>query len=782
MGMVFGLLFWAAVIGLIVWLVTRSKKPTAVDYTSKTYAQGYWDGWRAREAQIGQPTQPAMTALIEDLQPTTVDYPAPQTHVDPGADKKRRELQNINIVLYVASFLLVAAAALFIGTSLPGEVKFIGTWVITLVFYIAGLALYKTSPKLRPAAVAFTGTGLALLPFTGLSMYNYILHDGPTVWLITSVIGVVAYVFATIRLQSQVVAYFALAFMISLSTAGVAVLQAGLLWYFVVLIGFGSIVTIIATLRPAWLPAVFTKPIQTSSTIIVPATLFLSLFAGYDLTVEDYKIIFVTTTLYYAAVAFSAVSNAMRTTAHIAARSLATVFVLLSAYDATHEWWIVGVALTGVAVLQVGVSAFAIRSGHKDLDHEVWIWTGLALLVVAPVFVAGTSDWAVITSYQLATLLATSIVTSMFLRRSNLLFFGLFALTILPVVVLFAAMHPAVGTEWASLLYLTCAALALYARKTVMRTGSATINTVACVACGVFLTEALLFVVGQQSQLWTVVLVAAASLIAYAIVYVEKKPPFMVLANILLIFTLAKLLDLVNMPYGWHTTALGWLVFAAFYAGYWLLVSLGKKQYATFMFWFAVVFTMLAGIGGISQGDNGVVVVSAGALGLVSLLLLGEGMALKKYGYIDAAVIIATIALQRIVAVVLPDIDGLIYSQWWAMVFAGLAYLYYAGGRRHQAKVRLIIGLSILSFFSGIAALTAASADGTLPYKLIFLLEHAGLLVIGLVASRKLLSIWGTVGVVLAVMWLLSGYTYVLLALIALALIGLVVYRLTNRT
>ncbi len=325
--MIFGFLFWVAVIALIIWLATRNKKPTTLDYTSRTYAQGYWDGWRAREAQIGQTDQPAMTALVEDLQPAITQAFAPIPPADQAANKEKHELQNINIVLYVASFLLVAAAALFVGTSLPGEVKFIGTWAITALFYVGGLVLYQTSPKLRPAAIAFTATGLALLPFTGLSMYNYIFHDGPIVWLITSIIGVIAYVLASVRLQSQIVAYFALAFMVSLSLSGVAVLQSGLLWYFVVLIGFGSVVTIVATLRPSWLPTVFTQPIQMGGTIIVPVTLMASLFAGIELSIDDYEIIFATTTLYYAAVAFSAVSDTTRTTAHVVARSLATIFV-----------------------------------------------------------------------------------------------------------------------------------------------------------------------------------------------------------------------------------------------------------------------------------------------------------------------------------------------------------------------------------------------------------------------------------------------------------------------
>lgn len=60
--------------------------------------------------------------------------------------REQNEAKSINIILYVAS-----------------------------LFYGVGLGLHAVVERLRPAAVTFVGTGLALLPFVGLDFYSYIL-------------------------------------------------------------------------------------------------------------------------------------------------------------------------------------------------------------------------------------------------------------------------------------------------------------------------------------------------------------------------------------------------------------------------------------------------------------------------------------------------------------------------------------------------------------------------------------------------------------------------------
>ena len=187
------------------------------------------------------------------------------------ARKEKRERQNINVTLYVASLLLVAAGALFVGTSLPAVLRFAGVCLITVLFYGAGFALHAKAPRLRPAAVAFAGTGLALVPVAGLAMYNFAVQDGPLAWLLTSVVGTLAYVAAALRLESRVLVYLSLTFVVSTAWSGVAVLGASLIWYFGAMIGFAAAMTLVTLMKPRWLPPVFLRPVMLLDPFVVPA-------------------------------------------------------------------------------------------------------------------------------------------------------------------------------------------------------------------------------------------------------------------------------------------------------------------------------------------------------------------------------------------------------------------------------------------------------------------------------------------------------------------------------
>lgn len=96
-------------------------------------------------------------------------------------------------------------------------------------------------------------------------------------------------------------------------------------------------------------------------------------------------------------------------------------------------------------------------------------------------------------------------------------------------------------------------------------------------------------------------------------------------------------------------------------------------------------------------------------------------------------------------------------------------------GRRDEAKTRGLLALGLLSIPTGLAALGDPNT-----YQLLFLAEHIALLIGGYVTNKKLVVQWAAVGIGLALVWLLKGYTYVLLALAAFTLIGLAIWRLTQ--
>ncbi|WP_459328594.1 hypothetical protein [Arthrobacter sp. HLT1-20] len=231
--------------------------------------------------------------------------PAPVDPAAVAAKKSRREAQNINVTLYVASLLMVAAAALFVGSTLPVMARLVGVWLVTALFYAAGLVLHGKVSRLKPAAVAFTGTALAIIPFAGLASYNLGLPSAATVWLATSLIGTVAYIFAAVRLQSRLVVYLSLAFLLSTAWSSVAVLGAALAWYFAALIVFAALLSLAGHqlsnggAAKGGEASIYAKPLNELGPWFAPAGLVGSLIFSLALNAAGHALVLAAGAIYY---------------------------------------------------------------------------------------------------------------------------------------------------------------------------------------------------------------------------------------------------------------------------------------------------------------------------------------------------------------------------------------------------------------------------------------------------------------------------------------------------
>ncbi len=776
--------FITTIVFLILWLTKKSSKDSSdvVDLTSKSYAQGYWDGVRATQKSgdnLG------LDIISQQNQQMVVTQPVVFVEQPPILSdaelKAKHDLKNINITLYAASFLLVSASALFVATVMPAPIRFIGIWFITIIFYVAGLLINKYVEKLKPASVAFVGTGLALLPFTGVAMYSSVIPDASICWFITSLIGLLAYIFAAVRLNSQVTAYFAIAFIISMTSSIVSIAGVGMIWYFVTLIMFGSLMTFIAAIKPNWVSRCFSEPIQQSSQWIVPLTLATSLFAVTALTSRDYWIITMVCAIYYAAVAVS--SEIGRKVAIFVARLLGSLSILIMAYDLSHDWSVVGVLLTAIGVIQILISSIFTQERSKgDSNNEPWLWIGFAMQLLAILFLVGDYQfWVNTITAQLSVLFLTGFGFAWYLRRSEISCFGTIALMILPSFIGNIVIKPELDDQFISIIFMSFAAIAtgMLLAPDFIKTHPS-IKLLLRVNLILFVIESLLFTFGVSSGygfgIWL-----AASVLIYAFTYSERKPQISLFANALVLITMIWFVYLVSVPASWKSLYVSWIVFGLFYGCNLLLSMLLKKQYALYFWWSAIVVSGVIYLFSLINSDINMVVSAGLGLVLVSMVMAVKGWDVKQYGYIDAAAIFSTVALQRMLAAASPNIDALVYTHWWLAVMVGLAYLYYSDGKRLSAKLRAIIGLSIISAVCGIGALSAANFNG-ISYQLIFLIENIILLIIGLASSHKLFTIWGAVCVALAVMWLLGGYTFFLLAFLGFILIGAAIYALVKQS
>lgn len=268
--------------------------------------------------------------------------------------RAKREQQSINVTLYVASLLLVAAGSLFIGTGLPAPLRFAGVCTITALFYLAGLVLHGRTPRLKPAAVAFSGTGLALIPVAGLAMDTLVLQNAPLAWLATSAVGTAAYAVAAVRLESRVLVYLSLSFLATTACSGVAVLGGALVWYFTALIGVAASFTVLAILQPRWLPPLYLRPLAQLHPFIVPAVAVAATIVPLVLGRGDYARVMAMCGCYFAVTSLAPGTQA-RTLQFLAARLSLTVAASVAVWDLTNR----GSAALAAAAVLLAVQALA---------------------------------------------------------------------------------------------------------------------------------------------------------------------------------------------------------------------------------------------------------------------------------------------------------------------------------------------------------------------------------------------------------------------------------------
>ncbi len=474
--------FIIALLFFILWLGAQSE-------SKKQYSQGYWDGHRALGAKITdiinhprykkQDIEDQITAgakrseIPDDTAPSYVEQWTEDTGIfvedsddtvqedeigykDAGkpvvmpvrqetpAEKERKTLRNLNTILYMASFLFIAAAATFVAAAMSGTVRIIGLIIAVALFYIVGIVLYKRSQRLRPAGIAFVGTGLAILPFIGAALTLIGGVDVGIAWLVTSVLGLVAYGYASVVLRSQVVSYLTMAFILSIATSSVAAASLPIMWYFIVLIGVSLIVSSISILRPSLVSAVFRKPIDTTAQIVTPVAMAASLVVFDRMTTGMYEVVFGVATAHYLVVWLQTRKFMYETVV----RLLTQLTLLIVSYDIMQSINRDGLPVFGIlwlilVLLQVMYSFLRVNvTNKKSRSAEgMWVATMLAAILIGIAFwFFSNHTWF----WTTMSLLSTATVSSIAVARFRMIGWGYVGL-VASMFVPFSAAHLAEG-------------------------------------------------------------------------------------------------------------------------------------------------------------------------------------------------------------------------------------------------------------------------------------------------------------------------------------------------
>ena len=423
------LIFLLVIIIVIIKVAQRGSN--RLSRQSEDYQRGYWDG--VRDAQNGRAkiedsdgqaklitenqaavSQSTGLVLIGDEEeesvassPTDIapieektNIPDEKTQIverlSPvsNKDKEKNRQTTINVALYTASLLLTAGILLLAQTiELSAQLRFSLVWLFIFVYYATGQVLYARLPILKPASTAFIGTALAAVPIGGWSMYLLLGIDPALCWLVTSFIGTFLCVDATVRLNSQPLAYISLLSMFTMTTSLPAVMHAQLVWYYAAVLLFGCLMTLAAYFSSRF-PRQFTEPLTLVNPFIVPSTLLLAIGSSVHMGTLDVSMLLLISVIYYFTVAIVEKSKDMRT------YELTTARVLLMAatasftmYLSNNDGLVTGIAL-GVAAL--GNMIWSIGSMYvqkqPDKQHEIVLWISFVASLVAVSTIAGVES------------------------------------------------------------------------------------------------------------------------------------------------------------------------------------------------------------------------------------------------------------------------------------------------------------------------------------------------------------------------------------------------------
>lgn len=484
--------FLVAVTFFVLWLGARSEGKSR---TGDGYGQGYWDGYRAfgdkatkllgshqfdkrklqRLIDEGNGVAPSganarsdvweEAGIIpegvdeyDDKSPRTmsqvVETAAPTlTAEELAAEKEKQTMKNLNLLLYVGSFLIVAAAALFVTLVMPASIKLGSLILVTLAFYVSGIVLHTNSSRLRPAAGAFVGTGLAILPFVGFALTSLGGMSGEAAWFATSIIGLAAYGFAAVRLQSQLVSYLTMAFVLSLAMSAVSTLGLSMVWYFIVVIGVSLICNSLHILWPRLMPKIFAQPIEQTGQITTPIALTASLFVVNEMELYMYEILYGVATAHYLVVWL----EKRQIVYEVVVRALAHITLLIVVADISHfatsgdEHARVqfGVWFLALAVVQAIYSLLRVRREN----HESWQAEQAYLVASLTMIVVGMTWWIDVeqasrwTALSLTAAGLVSLGAVLRLRQAGWGYVGLVASILLPYVVGRGVVEPKLSYE-----------------------------------------------------------------------------------------------------------------------------------------------------------------------------------------------------------------------------------------------------------------------------------------------------------------------------------------------
>ena len=268
----------------------------------------------------------------------------------------------------------------------------------------------------------------------------------------------------------------------------------------------------------------------------------------------------------------------------------------------------------------------------------------------------------------------------------------------------------------------------------------------------------------------------AAVAAMYVLVYVVRRAALLYAGNVMSVILVALLCAWCGVSFSGALVAIAAFGLIGFYGVGWLY----RLWRGAGRVWNAMLVSSLtvACSAGLLASLSSDVAIVAGA----AVILVGAGAVfsvqsyeMKRLEFAECGVVIAMLGAQRLLCIAFPDTHALVYTHLWVLVAAAL----YAGYHICKRPIESICHLVILLCLVTIPGLAAAFIDGGW-YQLLFLVEHTAVVIVGVVTARKLTSIWGAVGVTVAILYMLREFQALLNIMIGLLVLAAVVFAIVR--
>ena len=586
-----GFLLFVIIIGIVIAVAVRSKSPESDDQ----YGRGYWDGYRAfgekLQDEMAQPKldREVLQSLIDqgkygvvESSPTR-EFPVYDTEavlhdestdttseaqeiapieeravaappLDESIQKEQRSIRNLNILLYMASFLLIAAGVAFIATDIADIVKLIGVWLIVIVFYGVGMGLYAGSERLRPAGMAFLGTGLALVPFAGLALYSYTEIGSVAAWALTSVIGLIAYSVAAIKLQSQLVSYLTMAFVLSLAAAAGATVSTFIIWQLALLIIVSIGAGLLGSIKPQWVAEVFREPIKQTGQFVTPLVLIASLFVYSQMNIVSYQVLFALATLHYIVAWLQTRSLEYEA----AIRALGHVTLLLVGWGVLSDHIVTfgGYAFILASLQQVYSLLRVKQTTLRRRVEQWWICCLFGLQLGAVLFWQSDAHSSLLTVFALLLIGLTGLTAALRLRDARYGYVGLASLVFVTLITTRQVLDPVWSYAAIAILFM-CMAWVMHMLYYRLRTRSTSLRLFVMISAMILLGLSLLLTLMSSNLGYIAGIFGVATLHMLLASYLWRQVYAQLAASIMTLIALTALSWMINLEAAWRPLFIG---------------------------------------------------------------------------------------------------------------------------------------------------------------------------------------------------------------------------------